>query len=96
MRGAYLQPGRRHADWPGTGSRSLAEGDAQSPQCTLNPRPLGDEPAVSGKAPQKVQECMRGGALATIGFDDEGGEVIAAGLAQGILGNILCCMYLRS
>ena len=39
---------------------------------------------------------MRGGALATIGFEHDGGEVIAARLAQGILGHLLCCTYLRS
>ena len=60
----------------------------------MRPRPLGDAPAVSGKAPQKVQECTRGGVSATIGFNHEGGEVIAAGLAQGILGYLLCCTHL--
>ena len=47
----------------------LAEGDAQSLQRALNPHPVSDVPTVSGEAPQKVQECMRGGALATRGFD---------------------------
>ena len=55
----------------------LAEGDAQLPQRALDPRPLGNAPADSwrftGKVSQTVQECMRGGALATIGFDHEGG-----------------------
>ena len=50
----------------------LAEGDARSPQRALDPRPLGDAPAVIREAPKKVQECMRGGELATIGFDHEG------------------------
>ena len=44
----------------------LAAGDAQLPQRALDPRPLRNAPAVSGKAPQKVQESMLGGALATI------------------------------
>ena len=37
----------------------LAEGDNQFPQCALNPRPLGDAPAVSSEALQKVQERTR-------------------------------------
>ena len=36
----------------------LVEGDAQSPQRTLHPRPLTDMPAVGGEAPKKVQERM--------------------------------------
>ena len=56
----------------------LAEGDAQSPQRVLDPRPLGDTPAVSGEASQMVQERVRGGALAAIGFDHKEGDVIAA------------------
>ena len=55
----------------------LAVGDAQSPQRALDPRPLGDAPAVSGGVPQKLQKRMRGGALAARGLDREGGEVIA-------------------
>ena len=38
----------------------LAEGDAQSPQRTLDPRPLTDTPAIGGKAPKKVQERVCG------------------------------------
>ena len=38
----------------------LAEGDAQSPQHALDPRPRGDAPAFSGEAPQKFQERMPG------------------------------------
>ena len=37
----------------------LAGGDAQSPQDAFDPCPVGDEPAVSGKAPQKVRERKR-------------------------------------
>ena len=33
----------------------LAEGDAQSPQRALDPRPLGDALAVSGDARQRVR-----------------------------------------
>ena len=35
---------------------SLAEGDAQSPQRALDPRPLTDTPAIRSEAPKKVQE----------------------------------------
>ena len=38
----------------------LAEGDAQSPQRTLDPRPLTDTLAIGGKAPKKVQERVCG------------------------------------
>ena len=38
----------------------LAEGDAQSPQRTLDPRHLTDTPAISGEAPKKVQERVCG------------------------------------
>ena len=38
----------------------LAEGDAQSPQRTLDPRPLTDTSAIGGKAPKKVQERVCG------------------------------------
>ena len=39
---------------------ALAEGNAQSPQRTLVPRPLTDTPAIGGKAPKKVQERVCG------------------------------------
>ena len=38
----------------------LAEGDAQSPQHTLDPRPRTDTPAIGGEAPKKVQERVCG------------------------------------
>ena len=42
----------------------LAEGDAQSPQHTLDTRPLTDAPAISCEAPEKVQERACCGAFA--------------------------------
>ena len=68
----FQQPGRRCADWHGKKVVPLAEGDAQSPQRALDPRPLGDVPTVSGEAPQKVQERMRGRALVAIRLDHAG------------------------
>ena len=45
----------------------LAEGDAQPPQRALDPRPLGDMPAVSSEAPQKEKEGLAAHAWRCIG-----------------------------
>ena len=61
--GAHLQPAEGMYIRPEHEVVPLTEGDAQSPQRTLDPRPLTDTPAVGGEAPKKVQErvCGDGG-----------------------------------
>ena len=58
--GVYRQPGEGMQILPEQEVVPFAEGDAQSPQRALDPCPLGNAPAVSGEASQKVQECICG------------------------------------
>ena len=75
---------------------SLAQRNVQATQGAFDPVALGDTAAVRCKVPKLVERIVDGFALAAVRFHCEGGDVIPAGLVQGILASEkLCCVTER-